>query len=339
MGEAVTSAVSATEPPTRVSCPETEPTGGEVSQHPDDRRDPLIGRVCPLCSTASTARDVVVRAPVRAERADAGRRDQYWRGFRSRPCFFDFARCPTCGLLFCPTYYSQASLDRLYASMPDNTAGADPGVLSGTQESYIEYLARQRPLAGTYMEIGPDIGLATRAACARGRFERAILIEPNRDVHDQLRASAGAVPADVYEAVDQLTPTDVADTVVLVHVLDHLIDPLAYLRTLRKHMAPGALLLAVVHNEASLLRRLLGVHWPPFCLQHPQLYSTQTLARLFQEAGLSGVASSPTRNIMPLRHAVKTGASLFGISGRWTEHVPETSLRLRLGNIMMVARA
>jgi SAM-dependent methyltransferase len=299
----------------------------------------LTERVCPICQTASTPGDVLVRAPIRAVSLDADERDEYWRGFRSRTCFFDFARCSRCALLFCPTYYSQASLDRLYSSMPDNTAGADASVLSDTQESYIEYLARHRMLRGTYMEIGPDIGLSTQAACTRGSLDRVILVEPNRDVHEQLRAATGDVPADIFESIEQLASTDRADNVVLVHVLDHLIDPLAYLKEIRLHMAPGAFLLAVVHNEASLLRRILGVRWPPFCLQHPQLYSSETLGRLFAEAGLAVIGSVPTKNVLPLRHVVRTASSLLGISGPWTDRLPETKLRLRLGNIMMVARA
>lgn len=157
-------------------------------------------------------------------------------------------------------------------------------------------------------------------------------------MHAQLRSSTENVPADVFESLDQLESTDLADSVVLIHVLDHLIDPLAYLRGLRYHMTAGALLLAVVHNEGSLLRRILGVRWPPFCLQHPQIYRAETLGRIFTEAGFAVVCSSPTKNVLPLRHVVETGASLLGISGSWTRHVPAANLRLRLGNMMMVAR-
>lgn len=270
---------------------------------------------------------------------EQSQRDQYWRGFRSRPCFFDFARCPSCGVLFCPTYYSAAELDRLYESMPDNTAGADAAVLRDTQKGYIEYLASHRPLSGTYLEIGPDIGLATSAACETGHLERAILIEPNRAVHDQLIESSGEVPAQVFESIDQLSSTDTADNVVLIHVLDHLIDPLVYLRDLRARMVSGGLLLAVVHNEASMLRRVLRAHWPPFCLQHPNLFSTETLSRLATEAGFEVIDTSPTKNVFPLRHIAKTAASLLGVSGSWTDHVPKSKVRVRLGNIMMVARA
>jgi hypothetical protein len=316
-----------------------QPSEDADARVPDESCSDLVDRLCPVCSTPSTPKDVLVRAPLRAESIDASRRDEYWRGFRSRPCFFDYARCPDCAQLFCPTYYSQTSLDLLYSSMPDNTAGADANVLSATQESYIDYLAAQRPLVGTYMEIGPDIGLATSAASRRGQLQRAILIEPNRSVHEELRSSTRNVPTDIFESIDQLESTDLADTVVLIHVLDHLIDPLAYLQGLRRHMTVGGLLLAVVHNEASLLRRVLGVRWPPFCLQHPQLYRTETLGRVFTEAGFGVVCSSPTKNVLPLRHVVETGASLLGISGSWTRHVPGANLHLRLGNIMMVARA
>ncbi len=211
-------------------------------------------------------------------------------------------------------------------------------VLRDTQKGYIEYLARHRALSGTYLEIGPDIGLATSAACETGRLERAILIEPNRAVHEQLIASSGDVPTRIFESLDQLSATDTADNVVLIHVLDHLIDPLGYLRDLRSRMVSGGLLLAVVHNEASVLRHILRVRWPPFCLQHPNLFSTETLTRLATDAGFEVVDTSPTKNVFPLRHIVKTAASLLGVSGSWADHVPETKVRVRLGNIMMVAR-
>jgi SAM-dependent methyltransferase len=299
----------------------------------------LISRACPMCGRTSDAKDVKVRAPVRSETLEDDQRDEYWRGFRSRACFFDFARCPSCSLLYSPTYFSQASLDRLYSSMPDNTAGAAPDVLSDTQSGYISFLAKQRPLSGTYLEIGPDIGLATQAAFSTGTLDRAILIEPNRAVHDELRETTGPVPVEIAESLDDLQFPAQADNVILIHVLDHLIDPLTYLRDLRRHLAPGALLLAVVHNEASLLRRVLGTRWPPFCLQHPQVFSKETLADLLVAAEFSVVASRPTTNVFPLQHVVRTAASLLGIEGKWTERLPKTKIRLRLGNMMIVARA
>ena len=297
----------------------------------------LIRRNCPMCGTRSGPQDVKVKAPVRAEPLGEDERAAYWRGFRSRSCFFDFAQCATCGLVFCPTYLSESALDRLYSSMPDNTAGASPDVLRHTQEGYIEFLAAQRPLQGTYLEIGPDIGLATEAARSIGDLERAVLIEPNLDVHEELRNSGGNVPTTVAPSLEALPTPAKADNVVLIHVLDHLIDPLQYLVDLRLQLAPDAYLLAVTHNYSSVLRRVLGVRWPPFCLQHPQLFTPETLHALLVRAGFRKVAAAPTRNVLPLTHLVDTGASLVGLNGKWTDRLPDATVRLRLGNIMIVA--
>jgi SAM-dependent methyltransferase len=223
--------------------------------------------------------------------------------------------------------------------MPDNTAGAPADVLSHTQEGYIEFLAAQRPLVGTYLEVGPDIGLAAGAACAAGRFDRAVLVEPNLAVHDQLAAATGSVPAEVVADLADLTAPVSADVAVLVHVLDHLIEPVPYLKELRRHLAPGASVLIVVHNEASLLRRALGVRWPPFTLQHPQLFSPATLRTTLSAAGFEAAAVRPTTNVFPVRHVVKTAAALGGLDGGWTEAVPTWQVRVRLGNIMAVANA
>jgi hypothetical protein len=221
--------------------------------------------------------------------------------------------------------------------MPDNTAGASPDVLRHTQVGYIEFLASQRALRGTYLEIGPDIGLATEAARSIGDLDRTVLIEPNIDVHEELRAAGGAVPTTIAATLDALPSPVEADNVVLIHVLDHLVDPLEYLVDLRKHLAQGAHLLAVTHSYSSLLRRSLGVRWPPFCLQHPQLFTPDTLKAMLARAGFRTVASAPTKNVLPLAHMVETGTSLVGLNGNWTRHVPDFRVRLRLGNVMIVA--
>jgi SAM-dependent methyltransferase len=299
----------------------------------------LIRRSCPLCGTESGPGDIKVRAPIRAESLIEAERAEYWRGFRSRSCFFDFAQCPKCRLLYCPTYFSQSALNGLYSSMQDNTAGAAPDVLSDTHAGYIQFLAAQRPLEGTYLEVGPDIGLATAAAHASGKIDRSVLIEPNQAVHEELRHASGVGPTEIVSSMEDLETPAHADNAVLIHVLDHLIAPLAYLRQLHDHLNPGAMVLIVVHNQESFLRRALGVRWPPFCLQHPQLFSPNTLSNSLRVAGFSIVSSKPTTNVFPLRHVIKTGASLLGIPGSWAERAPNNKIRLRLGNMMVVAKA
>ena len=83
----------------------------------------LTQRACCACSSDQGERIGRIVSPVAAARLDFDEFKEYWRGFRSRQCFFDYERCSTCGLLYCPNYFTQEALDALYASMDDNTAG------------------------------------------------------------------------------------------------------------------------------------------------------------------------------------------------------------------------
>jgi 2-polyprenyl-3-methyl-5-hydroxy-6-metoxy-1,4-benzoquinol methylase len=164
-----------------------------------------------------------------------------------------------------------------------------------------------------------------------------VLVEPNLVVHQQLREAAGTVKADIVPDLADLESPAGADTVALIHVLDHLTEPVSYLRDLRRHLAPDAHILVVVHNEASTLRRLLGVRWPPFTLQHPQLFNPETLRMTLEAGGFDVIAHRPTTNVFPARHVVRTAGALVGLKGRWIEAVPNLKVRIRLGNMMAVA--
>jgi hypothetical protein len=223
--------------------------------------------------------------------------------------------------------------------MPDNTAGAPVEVLAGTHRGYIDFLARYSDLDGDYLEIGPDIGLAAAAACELGTFSKASFVEPNLAVHDVLERAAGAIPVEIFSSVSELSTSVRANVVVSIHVLDHLIDPLAHLKQIHEHVDNSAELIFVVHNEGSLLRKALGAHWPPFTLQHPQLFSPATLRATLAAEGFEIVGESSTHNVSPLSHLVKTAAAIVGLDGPWSNRLPMWKIRLRLGNIMAVVRS
>jgi len=298
----------------------------------------LVDRACPLCG-APPPPFPLYRSPIPALSVSHDERALYWRGFRSRTCFFDYYKCETCEMVYCPVYFSHDALKKLYASMPDNTAGASEDVLSETHHRYISFLNDHVPMKGTYLELGPDIGIATTAAIELGDLEQLLLVEPNRSVHDRLRASAGELRIELVESLSDLDPEAKAGSAALVHVLDHLTEPRISLNEIRDHLSPGAGILVVVHNHSSLLRKVLGRRWPPFSLQHPQLFSKDTLRRMLELEGFMVTAEADTRNSFPLRYLARTGSNLVGMSIPGIDHLPDWSVRLRLGNIMAVGVA
>lgn len=295
-------------------------------------------RDCPLCGAPSSRAVQEVRAAVAAEDLDFEQVRDFWRGFRKEQCFFSFHRCGDCELLYSPIYFTDDELSTLYGDMPDNTHGVDASVLGRTQQGYFTQLDKHGNVGGTLLELGPDIGLFTQAAVKGGSFDRVLAVEPNVAVHDEFRQRIAPTSTWIGTDVKSL-PEERADTEVFIHVLDHLIDPVQTLLDIAAKTEDPGTILVVVHNEASLLRKVLSRRWPPFCLQHPQLYNPKTLSRLLARAGFPQVDVARATNYFPPSFLLRSGVEVLGLPARLALPLPSKEIPLKLGNLIAVGRA
>jgi hypothetical protein len=295
-------------------------------------------RRCPLCG--STAAHDEVRSARRAEALSFEELRPFWSGLFKEKVFFSYHRCTACGMLYNPVYFDEARLAELYADMAPNMDIVGDDTIVATQRGYFARAARGAQLGGAYLEIGPDVGHIVAAAARTGAFEHFWLFEPNRAIHDTLRAAAGGRPATLRAEMDDLSavPNGSVGLAVMIHVLDHLLDPLAMLRQIGAKLRPGGTLMVVTHNEQSLLRRAIGVRWPPFCLQHPELYSPATMQRILDRAGYRDVIVERSRNYFPVDFLAKQAAWSVGVKLKRVP-LPSSTIGLRLGNILTLAKA
>ena len=295
-------------------------------------------RGCPICQHHEPSSGAV-RAEVPAEQESLGTLGDFWRGFFRKSCFFSFHRCKHCGQLYSPTYFSEDALNQLYASMDDNAHSGDAALTETTQIGYIDAIARFTASAPRYLEIGPDIGLLTKTAKTRFNIDTAHLVEPNRQSWPQLQAvfpdGRGTVTASLDEQDDKV-PDQSLDLVVGIHVFDHLLQPSDAIGWVARKMRKGGVVAVVVHNERSLLARILGRRWPAYCLQHPQLYNPKTLKAALARHGLVSKAVIQTANDFPLGYLISHG--LFAVTKiRFSLDFLTMPVRLRLGNMMVIA--
>jgi len=297
----------------------------------------FLHRTCPACG--GTDRTEEAHSSVRAETMTLDALRPYWSGLFGEKRFFTYHRCRGCDLLYNPRFFDGNRLGELYSSMAPNMEIVSNDAIAATQKGYFDAAAIGTKLDGGYLEIGPDTGHIVREAAQRGGFEHFWLFEPNRAIHDTLRASAGGQPATLLADMDDLSPVPDRSIglAVMVHVLDHLLDPLAMLAQIRAKLRPRGTLLIVTHNEKSLLRRLMGVRWPPFCLQHPELYNPATIAALLGRAGYAEVQVTRSRNYFPLPFLARQAAWTIGLKLDRVP-LPEVSLGLRLGNMLTLAK-
>ena len=296
----------------------------------------FLTRNCPACGANGGTAEAFSKKPAEMFSLDELR--PYWRGLFQEKVFFTYDRCGECGLLYAPVFFDQAQLGELYSAMAPNMDAVPTDAIEATQRVYFEEATEGLNVSGNFLEIGPDVGYIVGHAARDHRFEHFYLFEPNKSVHAELEAAANGKAFTISEDMDDLSavPDGSVALALMVHVLDHLLDPKAMLEQIRKKLKPGGRVAIVTHNERSVLRSVMGKRWPPFCLQHPELYNPQSITKLLNSAGYRKVDVHGSKNYFPLSFMVRQAAYTAGIK---LERVPlpKTVLGLRLGNIMTIA--
>ncbi len=293
-------------------------------------------RDCPACGAARPSPEI--RSEPRAEDMTMDQLRPYWSGLFKEKVFFSYDRCRNCGLLFAPTFFTDDQLNDLYSAMAPNMDLVPVTELEATQRGYFETAVAGAPLDGGYLEIGPDVGYIVRHVVADGNFDHLWLVEPNHAVHAQLSGAAGGRQYDIIADMDDLSavPDGSVSLAMMVHVLDHMLDPVAALHRIRRKLRPDGRVVVVTHDEASLLRTVMRRRWPPFCLQHPQLYNPRSITELIGFAGYGSVKVARSKNYFPLDFLARQAAWTVGLDISKLP-LPKFAIGLKLGNMITVA--
>lgn len=298
----------------------------------------FFNRVCPVCSEKPSAKTTISSEMV-AESLDFEALIPYWNGFFKDKVMFSYSKCTNCGILYAPVFFNEPQLECMYGQMPPNMSEVPLDALRKTQRGYFEALKNCATLEGGFIEVGPDVGLFTENCVKEGDFDQYWLFEPNRDVLPALSKVIDDKKSRVIHDMFGFShvPDNAASVAVMIHVLDHLLDPVATLGELKKKLAPGAKLLLVTHDESSLLRRLFGWRWPAFCLQHPQIYNPATMRTLLNAAGYDVLKQSKTVNFFQISFLLKHLFWAVGIKVKSVPSFGNITIGLKLGNMLTIA--
>ena len=210
------------------------------------------------------------------------------------------------------------------------------------------WIAERLPAGGTVLDVGSGYGtllsaLAERGVRVTGLETSAIRRRVSAGSH-QVRVLAG----DVYNLPDDLGRFD---AIALVHVLEHLVDPVAAATALRAHLQPNGLLFVETPNRDDLLldgsdayrcfywQRAHVVYFTPAALD-------ATLRRAgYAHVELLGIQRYGIENLMSwlVRGAPQLDAPSFETTGpyRWLERAYKAHLETskRCDTLVAVASA
>lgn len=132
-------------------------------------------------------------------------------------------------------------------------------------------------------------------------------------------------------------PDESVGLAVMIHVLDHLLEPAEIMTQIYRKLRPDGAVLIVTHNERSALRHLMDVRWPLFCMQHPEIYNPESISHLLEATGYDRIKVTRSKNFFPFKFLVKQAGNSVGMNLNRVP-LPGFALGLRLGNILTIAR-
>ena len=145
-------------------------------------------------------------------------------------------------------------------------------------------LNRLAPKHGNLLEIGSYCGFLLNRI--RGDGWTVTGLEPDRAVADYSRQKFGLNIVDGVLPQPSL-PSSHFDAIIMLHVIEHMPDPSANLREIRRMMKPGGLLVVETPRFDSLMFKLLGRRERSIsnCNGHIYFFTVPTLKALLKKNG------------------------------------------------------
>lgn len=266
---------------------------------------------CPACgcskfvkSQASTGTDEEILATL----VDTFSGTETWRRHLA------YHRCAQCDLLFNVVYPSPQTLEELYQSVHFNDVGQPGPALDATHRWLaVKFLGpRAKNLRGplTVLELGPDVGRFASHLNSVLDVKAFDFVEPNLTAWEQLRQSVPNT-RQLTHGIKEIKNLCQYDLVVAHHVFDHDVSIRETFRTIEELTGIGSLMSIVVHDHSSWLARAMGDKWPPYCLQHPQLFTTKALEEFLESNNWKPVYKDHQKNAIGVLSTAGNLANIF----------------------------
>jgi SAM-dependent methyltransferase len=218
-------------------------------------------------------------------------------------------RCPSCGMSYLSPRLNEPAMLRFYEDDKYFENG-DVGYKSYLQQEqslrysfrrFLQQLHRRKLTGGSLLEVGCGYGFLLDEA--KPYFDHRVGIDLSSTV-----TSASERADRVYQGdIDAIPAGDRFDCVMLVSVIEHVHQPVEYLRKLRERLRPGGKLVVATPDVNSIFRRLLGRRWPAFQVipEHVAFYNRSSLSAVMTKAGFNGVVSVPYVRAYPANMVVE----------------------------------
>lgn len=229
----------------------------------------------------------------------------------------DIVQCRRCGMVSSHPMLSSEEITQNYIRAVDEPYLDEEAPRRELFQWVVDAMAGHPVRGNRLLEIGSHVGLFLDVARNAGWEARGI--EPSKWAVDMGQERFGVdLRQGTVEELDE--PSDGADAIVLLDVLEHLVDPLDTLRRLWPLLDNEGVLVLSTVNMSSLHARLRRDQWPWFILPHLHYFTPETLQALLHLAGYRMIEWSIVPRWFHLSYLARRGASNLGALGTAMQH-------------------
>ncbi|MEI8230791.1 MAG: class I SAM-dependent methyltransferase [Candidatus Peregrinibacteria bacterium] len=212
----------------------------------------------------------------------------------------EILRCSRCGL----TYPRQLIDTEMLSSLYQKSTFTYDAEASSIRKTYARYLRRAtalmkgQPHPWSYLDIGCGNGFMLGAAHEIG-FDEVLGVEPSAHA---ISLAEDRVRPKILQGMfsEHLLAGRQFDLISCFQTLDHIADPVTFIRDCARLLKPGGRMLCINHNIASWTARILGERCPMIDIEHTFLHTPRSMRLLFEQAGFSDMSAFSVRNDYPL---------------------------------------
>ncbi len=200
---------------------------------------------------------------------------------------FQYNRCAECGLVYISPRLTEDEISNIYKGLFNSKSLNKPPPVDFTSyKDFFKLIKRYR-----------ENNLLLDVGCFRGYLLSGAREQGWQVKGTELSEQAAACARKDYDLdihtgslADANYRENLFDVVSMFDVIEHLTDPVEYLKEVRRILRPGGLLYIETPNFNSITRYCLGKHWSIFFPWHLYYFTSRTLARLVNKVSLDVIS-------------------------------------------------